>query len=268
MRAIAVTGGKGGVGKTSFSTALAMALAEKGARTILFDADLALANVDVVLGIQSEWNLQHVLNDEKTLREIVHPGPGGIQVITGASGVSTLVNAGPKRLKKFFSQLYALESDADTIIFDTGSGIDRKVMSFLKVADEVVVVVTPDAASMTDGYATIKQLVKTHKGSKICVVVNMVDSEREAQKAFDALQAISEKFLKAELTYVGCIRADTTAAKCIRRRIPFFVQEPDCKASTDIRAIAENMAGFTHTNEISFAERVQLAFAPARQRAA
>lgn len=262
MNTISITGGKGGVGKTSISCALATALAEAKRRVVLFDADLALANVDVVLGIHSEFTLQHVLNDEKTLREILHEGPGGIKVVTGASGVGTLITAGPKRLRKFLSQVHAVETDTDTMIFDTGSGIDRRVLTFLKVANDTIVVVTPDAASLTDGYATIKQLLRTQKDARVHVVVNMADDEAEAKRAFDALNMIASRFLRQDLSYIGFVRRDPIAAKCIRNRKPFMTAAPDCDAAKDIRKIAKAVLAWPTVQPMTFAERVSLTMTP------
>lgn len=227
MRAIAVTGGKGGVGKTTLASGIAIGLAQEGASTVIFDADLALANLDVVLGLRSEFTLQHVVNDEKTLREILHEGPAGVRVATGASGVGALMNAGPKRLRKFFAQVFAIEDETDFLIFDTGSGIDRRVMAFLKAADDVIVVITPDPTSLTDGYATIKQLHRTQKDASIYVVVNMVDNEKEATAAFNALQTIVKQFLKREVQFLGFVPRDASAAKLIRQRKPYILEEPN-----------------------------------------
>ncbi len=262
MRTIAITGGKGGVGKTSLSTAMAMAFAQQGVRTVLFDADLGLANVDVVLGIQPEFTLQHVMNDEKTIREILHEGPFGMNVITGAAGVASLINAGPKRMRKFLNQLYAIESDHDVLIFDTGSGIDRRVTTFLRIADDVVVVVTPDAASITDGYATIKQLVRSSKTARIHILVNMADTEMEAQRTFTALETITKKFLKVDIQWLGFVHSDREAAKCIRSRKPFLTAAPECAASQDIRRIVESTAKWEPVGGQMIAEKVRLVLEP------
>lgn len=241
MRAIAITGGKGGVGKTTLSSGIAIALAQEGASTVLFDADLALANLDVVLGLRSEFTLQHVVNDEKTLREILHDGPGGVKVATGASGVGALMSAGPKRLRKFFTQVFAIEDETDFLIFDTGSGIDRRVMAFLKAADDVIVVITPDPTSLTDGYATIKQLHRTQKDASIHVVVNMADNEKEASAAFNALQTIVKQFLKREVGFLGFVPRDASAARLIRQRKPYLLGEPNGPASRSTAEIARKV---------------------------
>ncbi len=256
MRTIAITGGKGGVGKTSIASGLGIALSQAGKRTVLFDADLALANLDVVLGLRSEFNLQHVINEEKTLMEILHHGPDGVWVATGTSGVSSIASTGPKKLKKFFTQVFAIEADTDYLIFDTGSGIDRRVMSFLKASDEVVVVITPDAASLTDGYATIKSALRGNKSASIQVVVNMVESDVEAFKTFSTLSTITKQFLKSEISYLGAIYSDPVAAKCIRNRKPFVIAEPNCVASKNIKSLDKKILSWEPNEVRSFSERI------------
>ncbi len=256
MRTIAITGGKGGVGKTSIASGLGIALSQAGKRTVLFDADLALANLDVVLGFRSEFNLQHVINEEKTLMEILHHGPGGVWIATGTSGVGSIASAGPKKLKKFFTQVFAIEADTDYLIFDTGSGIDRRIMAFLKASDDVVVVITPDAASLTDGYATIKSALRGKKSANIHVIVNMVDSDVEAYKTFSALSTIVKKFLKSDIAYLGAIFSDPIAAKCIRTRKPFVIAEPSCVASKNIKSLAKKILSWEPNEGRSFSERI------------
>jgi flagellar biosynthesis protein FlhG len=256
MRTISITGGKGGVGKTSIASGLGIALSQAGHRTVLFDADLALANLDVVLGFRSEFNLQHVINEERTLKEILHDGPGGVKVVTGASGVAGLASAGPKKLMKFFSQVFAIEADTDYLIFDTGSGIDRRIMSFLKASDDIIVVITPDAASLTDGYATIKTAFRGNKGARIHVIVNMVDSDVEAYKTFSTLSTIVKQFLKAEIEFLGAVFSDPIAAKCIRTRKPFMIAAPNCAASKNLLAVSEKVVSWTPNEERSFSDRI------------
>ncbi|MBX3118403.1 MAG: P-loop NTPase [Fimbriimonadaceae bacterium] len=257
MRVLAVTGGKGGVGKTTLSIALAMALAEKGKRVVLFDADLALANIDVMLGLKPEFTLQHVLSGEKTVRETIHEGPGGIRMISGAAAVGSLMSAGPKRLAKFFTQLFAIESETDYLIFDTGSGIDRRVMAFLKVADEALVVSTPDPASVTDAYATVKMLSRQKKGVRAHVLANVVDNEIEAQRSYKTLAAITMQFLKADLNYLGFIRRDDEASRCVRQRRPFMLAAPDCLAAQDMREVAKAVLELEGLPVRSFTERIE-----------
>lgn len=256
MRVLAVSGGKGGVGKTTLAVALSMALAEKGKRVVLFDADLALANLDVMLGLKPEFTLQHVLTGEKTVREILHEGPGGIQIISGASAVGGLMSAGPKKLAKFFTQLFAIESDTDYLIFDTGSGIDRRVMAFLKIADEALIVTTPDPASVTDAYATLKQLARQKKAVRPYLLTNLVDNEIEAQRAYKTLASVCEQFLKSSLHCLGFVHRDEEASRCVRQRRPLMSDAANSAAANDVRRVAGSVLEFESVPERSFAERV------------
>ncbi|HTQ10448.1 MAG TPA: P-loop NTPase, partial [Fimbriimonadaceae bacterium] len=156
MHRIAITSGKGGVGKTNLAANLGIALSQLGSRTILFDADLQLANVDVALGIQPQFTLQHVVSGERSLSDAVSAGPGGLKVVAGGSAISTLMAAGPKRMGMFFDQLETLSLEADFLLFDTSAGLDNRVVAFWKASDEILVVTTPDPTSVTDAYATIK----------------------------------------------------------------------------------------------------------------
>ncbi|MFI5387541.1 MAG: MinD/ParA family protein [Fimbriimonadales bacterium] len=241
MKILAVTSGKGGVGKTSLSANIGIALSQSGAKTILFDADLQLANVDVALGIQPEFTLQHVVAEEMGLADVICEGPGGLKVIAGGSAISTLMAAGPKRMGTFLSQLDDLKSEADFLLFDTSAGLDNRVMTFCKVAEEIVLVTTPDPASVTDAYATVKVALKRSPGKPIGVVVNMAASDGEALGVFRALSEITRRFLDAELTNLGCVSMDTSVASCNRRRIPFLIGAPDCPASRQVHQIAKRL---------------------------
>lgn len=243
MRSIAITSGKGGVGKTNLSANLSIALSRLRQRVVVFDADIGLANLDVVLGCKVDGTLQHVVAGERTLRDVLHSGPSGIRFIPGGSGVESLVDLSDAQKDRFFSELESLERDVDVMIFDTGAGIDGNVMSFLKAADEVIVVVTPDPASLTDGYATIKALFRENPGASVKLVVNMVESELEAKQVYSHLYAVVQKFLAADLRYGGFVRLDPGAVSFIRKRVPFVIGNPHLPASQDISRIASNLMG-------------------------
>lgn len=258
MKAIAITGGKGGVGKTCLAAAIGSALAKAGQRTLLFDADLAMANLDIILGIQAPFTLQHVVADEKQLGEILCEGPYGLKVAVGASAVGALMTAGPKRLEKFFHQISALEDSFDYILFDTGAGVDRRVMTFLQASEDVVVVVTPDPASLVDGYATIKLLLRKNPNIPVRVVVNRVQGEFEAAQVFKALSTIVKNFLKTEVTFLGFVPDDSAVSSCIRGRKSFIVEEPGSPASQSVFGIASKIQSLESSWTGSMASRTTL----------
>jgi flagellar biosynthesis protein FlhG len=238
MRTITITSGKGGVGKTTVACNLSIALAQSGLSVVLFDADLQLANVDVALGIQPEHHLHHVVAGEKTLREILTPGPGGIRVVSGGSAIPALMNAGPKRMAAFITQLAELSADTDVLIFDTGAGLDTRVITFMKLAQEIILVTTPDPTSVTDAYATVKTAFRRVDDPVIRVLVNQVGGEREGRVVFAALEGIVKTYLKKGLSFLGYVRQDFQAAAAIRKRKPFVLATPNAWSSEDIMEIA------------------------------
>ncbi len=240
MLTIAITSGKGGVGKTSVSANLAAGLAATGERTVVFDADLQLANLDIALGIKPEYNLQHVVAGEKTLEEIVTEGPGGVRAISGASAVPSLMRAGPKKLGLFFSQLNRLEKSTDILIFDCAAGLDNRVVSFLKLSQEVIIVVSPDPTSMTDAYATVKVIARRQPDARIHVLFNMASYE-EGVRLFSLFEKICWTYLKRKVEYLGSVEYDRRAALCTRKRELYSVTDPEGKAGRDIRAIAQTV---------------------------
>lgn len=241
MKTVAITSGKGGVGKTSTSINLAVALAESGQRVVLFDADLQLANVDVALGLKPQHNLQHVVSGEKSLDEVTCRGPAGVRIISGGSAVSSLMTAGPQKMAIIAEQLHTLTRSTDILIFDTAAGLDHKVIRFWKLAEEIVLITTPDPTSVTDAYATIKLANKRLKESCIRVLVNQVSNEGEALAVYRTLENISAAFLEHQIDYLGSIRYDYNAAVAVRKKEPYILASPGSWASADVRRVADRL---------------------------
>lgn len=237
MLTIAITSGKGGVGKTSFSANLAAALAQCGENTVVFDADLQLANLDIVLGVNPPYNLQHVVAEQKSLAEIIVEGPGGLHAITGASAVPSLMRAGPKKLALFLEQLHALGRKYDVLLFDTAAGLDNRVLTFLKLSQDVILVVSPDPTSITDAYATVKTLFRRDPAARVHVLFNMA-SPVEAQRLFESFQKIVASYLKKNVEYLGNVRHDKALSQATRQRKLVVVESPQSPAAQDIRAVA------------------------------
>lgn len=241
MRTIAITSGKGGVGKTTLSTNLGIALRQMGQRVVLFDADLGLANLDVMMGVRARYTLENVLAGEVPLAEAVSEGPGGVRFIAGGSGVEALVNLDTRHLHLFLSELMNLESSTDWLIFDTGAGIDRNVMAFLQASDQVLLVVTPDPSSMLDAYATAKVLWSHSTSAKVKIIPNSVRDEAEGKAIYAKLFSICKQFLNQGPDYGGFVRYDPKAAACVRKRVPFVLEDTELPASRDVAAIAAGL---------------------------
>ena len=242
MRVVSIASGKGGVGKTSVSVNLAIALAKQGKKVVLFDADLQLANVDIMIGCHSEFNLQHVIAGEMTLREIMVQGPSGISVVTGGSGVTQLMHAGPKKMATFFSQIDALAEEFDILIFDTAAGLDNRVFAFLLKSDETLVVTTSEATSITDAYALIKVLTRRQPEAVIRVLVNRVATEHEARNVFEIIKTTAQNYLDVDLLFGGYIRQDSAFVEAMKKRQAMMVAYPSCRAATDFENVAREFA--------------------------
>ncbi len=179
VRVISVTSGKGGVGKTCCVVNLAISLAREGKRVLVFDADLGLCNLDVMLGLSPKYNINHVLRGEKQIEDVIVKGPEGIMVIPAASGISELTNLNAEQRLALTSSMEMLDKDVDIMIIDTGAGISNNVMFFNTAAQEIIVVVTPEPTSLTDAYALMKVLMKKHGEKSFKLLVNTARGEKE-----------------------------------------------------------------------------------------
>lgn len=238
VQVIAVTGGKGGVGKTSVSVNLATAMAGAGRRVMLLDGDLGLANVDVFLGLSPRHTMAHVLSGERSLEEIIVESSEGVQVVPGASGVAELANlsaAGHLNLVQAFS---TLSSRVDVMIVDTSAGISHSVVQFTQAAQHVLLVVCDEPASMTDAYALVKVLSRTQDVTHFKVLANMIRTPGEGELLFQKLQRVTGKFLDVTLEYMGEIPEDTYLRRAIREQRPVMTAFPSCPASRAFKKLA------------------------------
>ncbi len=240
-RVLAVTSGKGGVGKTNFSTNLALTLAQMGQRVIVLDADLGLANLHVILGVTPRYHLEHVLSGERTLAETLFPGPCGIQIIGGASGLSELANLDGRQRDFFIDSLKELDTLADVILIDTGAGLSHNVMAFLDAAEEILVVTTPEPTAITDAYATIKVVTGENPDAKLRLVVNMAQSQEEAQAVANRLNRIAQQFLRVGLDYAGFLPIDPCVRAAVRAQKPFTLLYPHAPATRGLLKIAAHL---------------------------
>lgn len=239
-RVISITSGKGGVGKTNLSVNLALAAQELQLKTLVFDADLGLANIDIVLGVLPPHNLTHVLRGEKTIREIICHGPDNLPIIAGGSGVTELVNLAEWQLAKFINGLNDLEGLADLILIDTGAGLSHTVMSFLYAANEVIVVTTPEPTSITDAYAIIK-LLSRRKDCLVRVLVNRAQNQWEAEATFEKMAKAANRFLGFSITFLGWVPDDPSVAQAVKRQKPFLLEYSNSPAAQAVRQVAAQL---------------------------
>jgi flagellar biosynthesis protein FlhG len=237
-RVIAITSGKGGVGKTNFTVNLGIVFSQMGLRVVIIDADLGLANVDVVMGKMSKYNLSDVINTNKDILEILEEGPNGVKFVSGGSGVQDLVKLDKTQLVDLLMKLGKLDEEADIILIDTGAGLSDNVISFVHAAKEVILVTTPEPTSITDAYALIKTITHKDKTKNIKFVVNRADNATEAFNLLDKLNVVTQKFLGVKLQKLGYILNDVSVVKAVKIQQPFVVSFSKSEASKNIKEIA------------------------------
>jgi flagellar biosynthesis protein FlhG len=238
VQVIAVTSGKGGVGKTNVSINLATALAKRGRSVMLLDADLGLANVDVVLGLKARRTLAHVLEGECELDEVVIHAPGEVRVVPAASGVQRMAGLSPQETAGIIHAFSELERVPDTLVVDTAAGINESVASFARAASDVLVVACDEPASITDAYALTKTLSRHHGVNEFRVLANMVRSAAQGREVFDKLSRVVHRFLDVSLLYEGFIPEDEFLRRAVQKQKPVVQAFPRCRASLAFRRLA------------------------------
>ena len=239
-RIITVASGKGGVGKTNFTVNMAIALAKLNKRVTIIDADLGLANVDVLFGIVPKYNLSHVVKGEIPVQDCIFKGPYDLNIISGGSGIMDLIDLDQNQLEKLIHSLLYFNDVSDYILIDTGAGLSKSVLSFVDAASDVIVVITPDPTSITDAYALIKNIVK-EDDKKIKLIINRVDSNEEGDEVFNKLEQAVSKFLSKELENMGYIFEDSNLKKAVRKQMPVIEAYPRAISSKGIENIAYNL---------------------------
>jgi flagellar biosynthesis protein FlhG len=242
-RVITITSGKGGVGKTNVSVNLSILLKQRGYSVLLFDADIGLANIDIIMGTMPKSNLAHFINNKCDIHQLVQVGPQGISYIAGGSGIKELIDINSRQLKKIVNSLILLEQEYDFIIIDTGAGISNNVTEFAINSDEVIIITTPEPTALTDAYAMIKSILQRNEKIKINIIPNMVEDMNQGKLTGDKLFKTCEKFLKVHLDILGSITKDSCVSEGVSSQVPFILFKPLCKASKDIALICDRILG-------------------------
>ncbi len=244
VRVIAVTSGKGGVGKTNVSVNLALALALNGRETLLLDADLGLANVDVILGLHPAYNLSHVINGERSLEEVILTGPSGLKVVPASSGVREMADLGQAGHAGIIRAFSELGQKLDVLIVDTAAGISDSVISYCRASQEVIVVVCDEPASITDAYALIKVLSRDYGLSRFRILSNMARNVHEGRALFDKIARVTDRFLDVALDYLGMVPYDEYLRKAVQKQRAVVDVYPRSRAGVAFQGLAAKADGW------------------------
>lgn len=250
-RVMAVTSGKGGVGKTNFTINLAISLSNFGYSVLVIDADIGLANIDVLLGIFPKETISSVLTKNKKITDVITDGPNGIKIIAGGSGLYNMVQLNDESLEHLKKQIIEMESRFDYILIDTGAGISEIVIGFVAAAHEVILITTPEPTSLTDVYALIKALRIKGYNNKLKLVVNKAENSKEALSVFEKISAASSKFLSTKIENLGYILKSKQVEEAVKNQQPFITLFPNSTMSRNINSIATKIIGTSIENEKS-----------------
>jgi len=241
VRVFSVTSGKGGVGKTNVAVNLGLALIKLGRRVLLIDADLGLANVDILLGLSPKHTLQDVLTGGMGIEDILVTGPDGIKILPAASGIQEITHLSSEQQLLLLAEVDKLEDQIDIVLIDTSAGISHNVMFFNIAAQDIVVVVTPDPTSMTDAYALIKVLYQKYAEKSVYLLINQVVDETEAKEIYKKITAVCERFLHLSVGYLGFVEKDDKLVKSVRMQKPVIDAFPVSPSSRCFKKVASDL---------------------------
>lgn len=240
-KVLAVTSGKGGVGKTNITVNLAIALKRAGKKVLVIDADLGMANVDVVLGSRSHKHLLNLLEDGVELNNVLINGPYGVKYISGGSGIEKAIDFSMEQRQLLMQKLAACGSQADIILLDTGAGLGKNVMDFVLAADEVLLITTPEPTALTDAYAMMKAYSMYAKEKNLRLIINRVYDEQESKDVAAKLKQTAERFLQMPIDCLGYVYEDSAVMRSVRQQTPFLVANANCIAAKCIEALAASL---------------------------
>lgn len=242
-RVISVTSGKGGVGKTSFSISFGIALSALGKRVLLFDADLGMANIDVLLNVKPKFDILDVISGDKDIKDIIVEAPGGLSFIPGASGLQQLAYLSDAQFNKIISGFNDIEEEFDYMIIDTGAGLSKNVTNFLLASDEIFLVTTTEPHAIMDAYSIIKVITDLSTQKNINLIINKCESKGEAISVSNKMKATSLRFLELDISYLGHIFEDKSVSKSVKSQVPLMLMYPDSQAALCIKNIAASYSG-------------------------
>ena len=260
---ISIASGKGGVGKTSFAINLAVSLSQKGFNTFLLDADMGMANIDILMNLRSKYTIKDIIDNDINIMEAVVEGPGGVNVIPGGSGFKDLANIDIWKFNKLVNSFNELEKYADYVIIDTGAGIANNVMNFLLASHEVLVITTPEPHSITDAYALIKTIDETDPSITVKLIINKVEDADEANFISSKIINVARQNLKIKIFKYGFIPEDLAVSRSVKKRRPFVLTEKECYASQCIESITNliiNKPYEENQPKANFADRLRSLF--------
>ncbi|GFN31876.1 MinD/ParA family protein [Paenibacillus xylaniclasticus] len=237
-RILTVTSGKGGVGKSNFSLNFALALQQLGKTVLVFDADIGMANLDVLMGHNATYSIYHLLQQDKTIWDIIQLGPQGLHFVAGGSGLKDLLQLSDMQLNKFIEQLDNLQGKYDYLLFDTGAGLSKEAAALIAAANETIVVTTPEPTAITDAYALMKMVRSFGHEPAFRLVINRVMDAMEGRQTADKIAMAARKFMGIEVPLLGVIADDPNVSKAVRQQTPFTIAYPTCSASKGIQSIA------------------------------
>lgn len=240
-RVLAISSGKGGVGKSTLALNLALVLCARGKKVLLLDVDMGLANLDIMLGMVPKYNLFHMIQGKKSLDEVIITGPQGLSIIPGGSGIQELANLPAADLKRLLIELGKLDNDFDYMILDTGAGISLNVTTFLLAADDAIIITSPEPTSLTDAYGLLKSLNRSSYEGKVHLVVNRVTDDAEGILVAEKLKMVTQKYLGLEVINLGHIVNEPLVGEGVRRQQPFVELYPRSRATRNIERIAEKI---------------------------
>jgi flagellar biosynthesis protein FlhG len=241
VKVIAIASGKGGVGKTNVTVNLGVALAAQGKEVVLLDADLGLANIDVMLGLHPQFNLLHVLDGDKSLNDIIVEGPSGLKIIPAASGVQKMAELSSAQHAGMIQAFSEMDQHIDVLLIDSAAGIADSVVSFSRAAQEVVIVVCDEPASITDAYALIKLLSRDHGVERFHVIANMCRSVQEGRELFDKIALVCDRFLDVTLDFMGIVPFDEDLRRAVKKQRSVVEAFPRSKAATAFAHLAKKV---------------------------